>query len=894
MNKESAKPSVWHAQTADAAMQTLDATPSGLSATAVSERLLVHGPNLLPPPLRRSAWLRFFAQFNNVLVLVLLGAGVVTLLLGHYVDAGVIVGVTILNALIGFIQEGKAEAALEAIRSMLTPTAAVLRDGQRQSVDAADLVPGDIVLLAEGDRVPADLRLLEAKNLRIEESALTGEAMPVEKSLQPVSAESVPGDRLCMAFSGTLVVYGAGRGLVVETGSRTEIGQISAMLASVEEIDTPMLRKMAQFSRVLTVAIAILAAVAFVCGVWLGHYSWGEMFMVAVGIAVAAIPEGLPAIVTITLAIGVQRMARRNAIVRRLPAVETLGSVTVICTDKTGTLTRNEMTVQRVATSEHLFEVGGVGYGPEGGIHLDGQRIEPREYAVLGELARAGLLCNDAQVHADGAQWRLQGDPTEGSLCALAMKAGLQQAAEDARAPRRDVIPFAAENRFMATLHDTAIYLKGAPEAVLARCRLQRTLAGDVPLDLPRWEAQNDKLASQGLRVLALASAMPDAAQAELPLETLGNDFVLLGLVGIIDPPREEAQRSVALCRDAGIRVKMITGDHAITARAIGQQLGLGEPEFRSLTGAQIEAMNDEELRDAAQQTDIFARASPAHKLRLVEALQARGEVVAMTGDGVNDAPALKRASVGVAMGQKGTEVAKEAAEMVLADDNFASISHAVEEGRTVYENIRKAILYILPTNGGEAGAILVAMLLGMQMPITPVQILWVNMVTEVTLSLSLAFLPVVAGSMQRPPRDPAEPLLTGFLGWRILIVTSLMTAAALILFRWELAAGASLASARTVAVNMVVVGEVAYLLNCRDLERSVLSLEGIFGNRPAWISIAIVMSLQLAFTYVPWLQTWFGTGDVSLASWGRIALGGLLILLVVESEKVLVARWRR
>ncbi|MDO6388015.1 HAD-IC family P-type ATPase [Uliginosibacterium sp. 31-12] len=884
MTQQAPRAEAWHARAASEVLAVLNTDEAGLSASEAELRLQRYGPNLLPVARVRPAWLRFLDQFNNLLVLVLLAAGVLTLLLGHVLDAAVIIGVTIVNALIGFVQEGRAEAALAAIGKMLTPTASVLRGGQQLPMDAARLVPGDIVLLAEGDKVPADLRLFEVKALRVEEAALTGEAVPVEKSVAPVGREAVPGDRLCMAFSGTLVVHGQGRGVVVATGAASEIGQISAMLAAVERIDTPLLTRMASFSRQLTLAIGVLAVMVFALGVWGAGYAWSEMFMVAVGIAVAAIPEGLPAIVTITLAIGVQRMAKRNAIVRRLPAVETLGSVSVICTDKTGTLTRNEMTVLRVATGEQVFELGGTGYGPEGGIHVGGRRIEPRDYVVLGELALAGLLCNDAQVRQGADGWQLQGDPTEGALCTLALKLGLERAEEAARAPRHDVIPFAAEHRYMATLHDAAIYLKGAPEAVLARCDRQRGDSGDMPLDQAYWLAQETALAAEGLRVLALARRVPDAGQAELSLDALGGQFVLLGLVGIIDPPREEVRASLARCHGAGIRVKMITGDHAITARAIASQLGIGGDAGRTLTGSQIEAMSDADLRAMVHEVDVFARASPAHKLRLVEALQAGGAVVAMTGDGVNDAPALKRASVGVAMGQKGTEVAREAAGMVLTDDNFASIGHAVEEGRTVYENIRKAILYILPTNGGEVGGIVLAMLLGWQMPITPVQILWVNMFTEITLSISLAFLPAAAACMQRPPRDPAESLISGFLLWRLLLVSLLMAGASLLVFQLELASGASIAQARTAAVNMIVVGEAAYLLNCGDLEHCVLG--SLLRNRPAWLAIAVVMSLQLAFTYLPMLQLLFGTAALPVASWGYILLLGLMLLLLVEGEK--------
>ncbi len=883
----------WHVLSAGEALSRCAARHEGLTAAEAETRLAEHGRNALPAPHGRSALMRFALQFHNVLIYVLLGSAAVTLLLAHYVDAGVILGVVILNAIIGFIQEGKAERALDAIRNMLTSVAVVLRNGERHEIPTEELVPGDIVLLSAGDKVPADLRLLEIKNLRIEESILTGEAVAVEKNTAPVARDAVVGDRLCLAYSGTLVVYGQGRGVVVATGGGTEIGRISALLAEVRTLETPLLKRMADFGRWLTVWIAVLTVVSFLLGVFWRGFGVDDMFMAAVGLAVAAIPEGLPAIMTITLAIGVQRMARRNAIIRRLPAVETLGSVSVICTDKTGTLTRNEMTVQRVVMDGgQVFEVAGAGYAPHGGISRDGIELDPGRHAGLVELARVAMLCNDADVRLEGEAWVMHGDPTEGALVTLALKAGLDPAFERESLPRTDVIPFESEHRFMATLHhDHAghafVCLKGAPEAVLARCRSQKDAEGQSsPLAAGFWHAQGEIMASQGLRVLAIACKPVVVDKLELFFCDAAEGFELLGLAGIIDPPREEAIRAVALCRQAGIRVKMITGDHVVTARAIAGQLGIGGGDAVAVTGAELEALDDAGLQKLVQETDVFARASPEHKLRIVSALQAQGAVVAMTGDGVNDAPALRRADVGVAMGLKGTEVAKEAAEMVLADDNFASISHAVEEGRTVYDNIKKAIVYILPTNGGEAGIILIAILLGIQLPVTPVQILWINMITAVTLSLSLAFLPPGEASMDKPPRDPQEPLISPFLVGRIVLVTVLMVMAALGVFWIELARGESLAVARTAAVNMIVMGEIVYLLNSRYIYRSILSAKVLFGNRPAWTSIGLIVPCQLALTHWPLMQKLFGTDHLSLRSWLTIILAGVLILLVVELEK--------
>ena len=882
----------WHHLAADEALAAQQSGHAGLTAAEAARRLASYGPNRLTPPSRRWPLMRFLLQFHNVLIYVLLAAAAVTALLAHWVDTAVIVGVVVINAIIGFIQEGKAEQAMEAIRRMLSPEATVLREGRRHVVAAETLVPGDIVLLQSGDKVPADLRLLHTKNLRIEEAALTGESTAVEKNPAAVDAHAVLGDRYCMAYSSTLVVYGQGSGVVVATADETEIGRISAMLEEVQTLTTPLLRQMETFGRWLTVAIMALAALTFLFG-WLVHsYGLGDMFLAAVSMAVAAIPEGLPAVLTITLALGVQRMAKRNAIVRRLPAVESLGSVTTICSDKTGTLTKNEMTVQRVVSAARMFEVSGAGYAPHGGFAIAGEAVDVADHIETLDMFRAGLLCNDAQLHETEGQWHIAGDPTEGALIPLALKAGLDVAFEPGELPRTDHIPFESGHRFMATLHhDHAghafIFVKGAVEPVLEMCHQQRGQGEDEALDLAYWRGKMAEVGALGQRVLALAMKAVEGGQRELNFADMEGGYTLLGMVGISDPPRDEAIAAVRDCRAAGIRVKMITGDHADTARAIAAQLGIISD--RALTGGELDALDDEALRRAVREVDVFARASPEHKLRLVTALQANGEIVAMTGDGVNDAPALKRADIGVAMGMKGTEVAKEAAEMVLADDNFATIAHAVEEGRTIYDNIKKAIVFIMPTNGGEAGIVLIAILFGMALPLTPVQILWVNMVTAVTLALALSFEPAEPDVMRRAPRAAGEPILAGFMIWRISFVSLLLAVGVVALFLWEIARGASLDAARTVAVNALVMGEIAYLFNCRYLLAPVRGWQDFSGNPYVLLSIAVLAVIQAAFTYVPFMQKLFGVVALDAAAWGLILGFGVLLFVAVELEKLAI-----
>ena len=746
---------LWHSLDTEAALLLLQSSPEGLAPEEARRRLQSQGPNRLPQARAASPLKRFARQLDNLLIYLLLASALITLLLGHVLDSVVIAGVVLINAVIGYVQEGKAEEALAALRSLVARQATVIRAGHRVEIPAQELVAGDILVLNAGDRVSADVRLLAAYNLNLDESALTGESTPVEKSLPRLAADTPLADRANMAYSSTLVTTGQGRGLAVATGMGTEIGRISQLLTGVTPLQTPLLRKMAHVGRLLSAAILAVAALAFAFGHWVRGYAAADMFMAAVGLAVAAIPEGLPAALTIILAVGVRRMARRRAIIRRLPAVEALGAVTVICTDKTGTLTRNEMMVQRLLVADADYVIDGEGYAPVGAILAGGKPVGSEVLEGLFPVGRLCLLCNDAALAETAAGWTLSGDPTEGALLSLGLKLVLSAPELARRYPRIDVIPFDSAHRFMATLHhshegEAWILLKGAPEAVLPKC-----LTGDA---LQQWHARAEALARGGLRVLALAQKRARPAQPELDFSDVEADgFELLGLAGMIDPPREDAIAAMARCREAGIAVKMITGDHAVTAAAIGQNFGLlGAP----VTGAQLVALDEPALRRAASESSVFARVSADQKLRLVQAMQAQGEIVTMTGDGVNDAPALKQADVGVAMGGKGTDAAREAAEVVLTDDNFTSIAAAVEEGRTVDDNLRKVLAYVLPTNGGEAASLLVALLLGLTLPITPLQILWVNMVTAVTLSLSLAFEPAEGNVMRRPPRAPDAPLL--------------------------------------------------------------------------------------------------------------------------------------
>ena len=853
-----------HAQSADACLAALDAGTEGLTTVEATQRLARHGPNRLPQAHVRGPFRRFLAQFHNVLIYVLLAAAVVTAALQHWVDTSVILAVVLANAFIGYLQEGKAEAAMQAIRSMLAPRAAVLRDGARRTVDGAVLVPGDVVLLEAGDKVPADLRVLEARGLAAQEAILTGESVPVEKTVTPVDANVDLGDRSSMLWSGTLVTQGTARGLVVATGPATEIGRIGGLLAEVEQLTTPLVAQMDHFARWLSFLILLASGLLLVYGYSVGPREFSELFMVMVGVAVAAIPEGLPAVMTITLAIGVQAMARRNAIVRRLPAIEAIGSVSVICTDKTGTLTRNEMVVTAVETPEGRFTVQGQGYAPAGEIAPAGE---------LTRLARAAALCNDAALHYRDGQWIVEGDPMEGALLALAGKVSCNISAE-----RIDAIPFDSRHRFMAVLTEgpegRMIYMKGAPERVLKMCR---------GVNLDHWHNRAEAMARRGLRVLALA-ARPEV-DTSIDESTLEGSLNFLGLLGLLDPPRPEAIAAVAECRAAGIRVKMITGDHAGTAAAIAAQIGLENPA-RVLTGAELDMLDDAQLALEVTTVDVFARTSPEHKLRLVTALQGHGLSVAMTGDGVNDAPALKRADAGIAMGLKGSEAAKEAADLVLADDNFASIAAAVREGRTVYDNLIKVISWTLPTNAGEATVVVLALLLGLALPVTAVQILWINLITAITLGIALAFEPTEAGTMARPPRRRNAPILSGELVWHVVLVAVLFLAAVFGILTYAIDRGYPLALAQTMAMNMLVVLEIFHLFFIRNIHGTSLTWAAVRGTPVVWKVVAVITIAQFAVTYLPPVQSVLGTQAVPLFDGMLIVAVGACFFAVIESEK--------
>ncbi len=882
---------IWHDKSSEQVLSELETNANGLSEDEVKRRQESYGPNCLPQAEQLSLFMRFMHQFDNILIYVLIGAATITALLEHWIDTSVILTVVIVNAIIGYIQEGKAEMAMNAIRNMLAPKASVLRDGHRHTVEGEALVPGDIVLLEAGDKVPADLRLLKLRGLQIQEAILTGESMAVEKQIEAVEANAPLGDRSCLAFSGTTVTSGQGKGVAVVIGENTEVGRISGMLSEVETLTTPLVEQMDTFAKKLTIFIIAIAALILSIGYFTLDHNFTELFMAVVGLIVAAIPEGLPAVLTITLAVGVQAMAKRNAIIRRMPAIETLGSVSVICADKTGTLTRNEMSVATVAIDDLTFNVHGEGYTPSGEIKRKGENITTTECSPLMEIARAALLCNDAELKNNQANWSVEGNPMEGALLAFAGRAGINCKEQLKQWTRTDEIPFDAQHKYMATLnHDhedhAFIFVKGAPETILSMCDQQRSSESNCsPINVDEWHERADEIAAQGQRVLALAMKPIKPEHTVLEHSDIEDSLILLGMVGLIDPPRTETIDAVDECHNAGISVKMITGDHAATAGAIGRQIGLKHTD-KILTGTDIDKLDDAALSEAVMETDVFARASPEHKLRLVTALQAHELVVAMTGDGVNDAPALKRADAGIAMGQKGSEAAKEASELVLADDNFASIVAAVREGRTVYDNIKKVISWTLPTNGGEASTIMLALMLGMALPITPVQILWVNMITAVTLGIALAFEPTQDDAMKRPPRSRNQPLLSGELVWHIILVTALFLVGVFGIHTYALAQGYSLELARTIAMNTLVVMEIFHLLYIRNFSQVSLTWKMMRGTKAVWLAIIIVIVGQFAITYLPFFQSIFATEAVAIVDGLLIIAIGVLLYIIIEIEK--------
>lgn len=883
---------LWHSMPANEVCTAFVSNSSGLSHAEADRRLIKYGTNEFTPFDKLSPFKRFLSQFHNVLIYLLLGAACITYLIGEQVDSAVILGVVFINAIIGYIQEGKAEKALAGIRNLLTQEAMVRREGKDFLINSKQLVPGDIVSLESGDKVPADTRLLQTKSLRIDESMLTGESVPAEKNSQAVEPNAVLGDRLCMAYSGTLVAYGTGFGVVVGTGDATEIGRVNKMLKAVSPLTTPLLKQIAQFSLWLTYAILTVATVTYLYGWTIEHTAPAELFMAVVSLAVAAIPEGLPTILTIILAIGARQMAKQNAIIRRLPAIETLGSVTVICTDKTGTLTSNEMTVKSIFAANTLFTVENEGDGQDAdAIKLGGAAIKLINYPDLQMLVKAAALCNNASVIQNGGIWQSQGDPTETALITLALNANISMNALRLELPRLDTIPFESAHCFMATLHHNQttglVFVKGAPENVLSRCSHQLERGMNIPIDIEKCHTQANQLATCGQRVIAVAYKSTLLTQKQLDFEDVAGELTLLGIIGMVDPPRPEATQAVQLCQKAGIKVKMMTGDHAVTALSIAEQMGIGNGSV--LRGEELDSMSHDGLQNAVRTTDVFARVSPENKLRLVMALQAQHQIVAMTGDGVNDAPALKCADVGVAMGKKGTEVAKEASEMVLADDNFATIANAVAVGRGAYDNLKKAIIYILPTSIAEALMIVVATFSGNILPITPIQILWINMITETTLSLSLAFEAPESNVMHRLPRKPDEPLISGLLVWRIVFVSVIMVGGTYGLFLWEQAQSGSIPAARTVAVNTLVMFEIFYVFNSRYMLKSVVNIHGLFGNWLIWLAVVILMIFQLALTYWMPMQSVFGTVSLDLHTWKYIVGVASSLFVFVEIEKLMI-----
>ncbi len=885
----------WHTRTADQVAEYLDANIQlGLSNNEVNERLQQHGENRITAKKRQSSLVRFLLQIHQPLIYILLVATIITLLLGEYPDASVIFAVVLINSIIGYIQETKALKAIDALSKSMSTTATVIRNGKQAVVNSVQLVPGDVVIVQPGDKMPADLRLVSVKNLQVDESALTGESVAVQKSLELVDEDAILGDRKNMGFATTVVTYGTCKGIVVSTGDRTEVGKINQTIATAEELDTPLTLKIKKFSHtliwvILSLALLILAA-AYIRG-----ESLTEAFMVAVALMVGAIPEGLPAAVTIMLAIGVAQMAKRRAIIRKLVAVETLGSTNVICSDKTGTLTENQMTVQKILAGGELFEVTGIGYKPEGKILYEGEEVTLSEKPALHNMLRGGVLCNNSRIVQEGERWKAEGDPTEAALISAAEKAGIKDHYIDQYFPRIDEIPFQSEYQYMASLHkhdENILFLKGSLEAVLESCDYMTTKIGEsIPIDKAFIQEYAEKMANEGLRVLAFAFKKFISSKTDVDHKDVAEGMIFTGLQGMIDPPRNEAIRAVALCQQAGIDVKMITGDHALTAATIATQLGIsGKMEngkLMALTGVELQKLSDDELHKVAEEVSVFARVSPVQKLRLVKALQATGKVVAMTGDGVNDGPALKQANIGVAMGITGTEVAKDASDMVLTDDNFASIEAAVEEGRGVLDNLTKFIVWTLPTNLGEALVIIVSITFATQLPLAPVQILWINMTTAILLGLMLTFEPKEPGIMDRPPIPSGKPILTFPLIMRTILVGTSIMLASFLLFRYELSRESSLAEAQTVATTVFIVLESFYLFNCRSLRRSIREI-GWFSNKWVYYGVFAMLVLQLVFIHAPFMNTLFHSAPISLNSWLRIMAAGLALFIIVFLEKTI------
>ena len=892
----------WYQLSVEQAFEALEAGDRGLTSSEAKARLGKYGYNELKFK-KRGTLIRFLLQFHSPLIYVLLAAALVTGFLGHLIDTAVILGVVIANTIIGFIQEGKAEASIEALEKMMVPECTVLRDGERKIIPARELVPGDVVLFEGGDRVPADLRLFYTKNLEADEAALTGESVPVKKNVDPISRPNLPpADQHCITFSGTFITRGSGQGIVVGTREHTEIGRIAELMKETKRITTPLMRKMAQFTKFLVIAILAIAALNFILAIVFG-YGFMYSFLAAVSLTVAAIPEGLPAILTITLAFGVTAMARRNALIRRLPAAEALGCTTVICSDKTGTLTKNQMTVSRIYCGGKEYRVGGVGYEPKGEFILKDKVINPaQENEELIETLRAGLLCNNAALVETEEIHNIVGDPTEGALIISAIKAGVAE-----KPPRLDEIPFESEQQYMATLHhgkvENIIYVKGSPERVSRMCQSQLINGSIEPLRGAQILGKADEMAGDALRVLGMAYQTVPKGKRSIEAEDLDR-LTFLGLQGMIDPPREEAMEAVAKCNCAGIRTVMITGDHAQTAQAIARELGISGNRDKVLTGEKLQGMSDKELYEVVDRVSVYARVAPEHKFRITTQLQRRGHIVAVTGDGVNDAPALKAADIGIAMGMTGTEVSKEASDMVLADDNFASIVAAVEEGRHVFENIRKIILYTLPTNGGQAllilGAVLLASLIplfALRLPLEPVHILWINLFDAVFLALALTAEPKETGLLERPPRDPKERIANRLFFRKVGLVSLVMAAAGFAIYYHYGAPALSspvdellLTQAQTATLATVILVHICYLFTARSITESAFTFSP-FSNKWVLMGIAVTIAAMLMLIYIPFLQVIFRTAAFPAVWWIPIILLAVTGFFVIEIEKFLKKR---
>ncbi len=881
----------WHTQTNEEAFTQLLSQPDGLSSSEATDRLQKHGPNELQAAQRISPWQILLEQFKNVLILILLGATIISLFLGHGIESIVIAVIVLFAVGLGFVQEYRAERAIEALRKMAAPTATVLRDQVESKIPARELVPGDVILLRTGDRVPADARLLESVNMQVEEAALTGESVPVEKHIRALENEDLPvGDRKNMLYAGTAITYGRGRALVAATGMQTEFGKIAQLLQTVETGKTPLQHNLDKVGSVLARAAFVVVAIIVALGLFRGQ-PLIEMLIFGIALAVAVVPEALPAVVTISLAIGVQKMVKRNALIRRLPAVETLGSTSVICSDKTGTLTKDEMTVRRIYTAGQVYEVSGAGYIPVGEFSVNGSGPIPPTQALKMMLTAAVLASDTRLVNAEpdsSSGWDIKGDPTEGALVVAAAKAGLQKDALDSENPRVHEIPFSSETKRMTTLHETVAgitaYAKGAPEVILDGCDFVLTENGLTPLNTAgRNEilAQAHQMAGEALRVLGIAM------KANVTLETAGRGMTFLGLAGMIDPPRLEAKAAIALCTDAGIHPVMITGDHPVTAQAVARELGLLREGGRVVTGPELEEMPDEQLQREVENISVYARVSPAHKLRVVTAWQSRGHIVAMTGDGVNDAPALKKADIGIAMGITGTDVTKEAAAMTLTDDNFASIVAAVEEGRGVFGNIKKYLMFLLSSNIGEIGLMAGAALLGLPIPLTAVQILFVNLATDGLPALALAVDPPEKDLMKRKPRNPRTGIFTRPVVTLMTLGGIWSTIINLGLFIWARNSGRSIEEAMTMTFVSLVLIQFFKAYNFRSDRHSVLHKP--FANK--WLNNAIVwdLALLLLVIYVPFLHDAFGTYYLPLVDW-LITIGlAFTIVPVLELAKWMV-----